>query len=483
MKITELLKRKYQNIAEKRLWASAFFGGYFFIQKIRNTECRKSYDKLASSNKKQLGAKGNLKELCIAAICDDMTWQNIKQECNAYSITPRNWKKIFNERCPDVFFCESAWLGIKEQGNCWHGKIYKNHRLLFENRKELLEILRFCKEEKIPTVFWNKEDPAFWGSEKYDFIATGMEFDYIFTTAIDCVEKYKKLGHTNVDVLPFGFSPYLFNPMNCYPKENTAVFAGSWYGEEKERCQNLIDIFEMVLEKRIPVVIYDRQTGTTKEGRTFPEKYQKYVKAAVSFEDLGKVLKRSRYAINVNTINDSETMFARRVLEFMAMNTVVISNDSVGMKKLFQDRVWFLKENFNIRELEKKCLKNLEYVFVNRTNQKLLTDVFEKIGVLEKQKPKKVIVLSITQEISSLPDCDYCFFWDGKSKVPDFEKILPHFCYLPTDCGIRVSQGNEFVIQEDSNNQNTLFSKEMSCLILEQPEARVPKYLLGISAK
>jgi len=284
-----------------------------------------------------------------------------------------------------------------------------------------------------------------------------------------------------VDVLPFGFSPYLFNPLNCFPKEDLVVFAGSWYEEESDRCQDLSDMFDAVIERGIPLVIYDRQTGTTKEGRKFPEKYQKYVHSAIPFEELGTVLKKSKYAINVNTIVDSETMFARRVLEFMAMNTMVISNESIGMKKLFQDTVWFAKENVYEGNTLEKCKKNLDYVFIMRTNKKLFEEAFHKVGVLEKQKPKKVAILSEGQKITS--EYDYGFYWDGKSKIPDFEKLLPHFCYLPQNCGIKESAGNEFVIRKNADNKNTLFPKEMCRLLFEQPDVCTEKYYLGVSTK
>lgn len=482
MKLSELLKREYRKAADSRVTASCFFFGYFLVQKIRNRECRKSYKKQIFE-KRAIKVKESLDKLCVAAICDDMTWQNLKQECQAYSLTPHNWKSVFKDKQPDVFFCESAWVGIKEQGNCWHGKVYKNNRLLFENRKDLLEILQFCRQNKIPTVFWNKEDPAFFNSEKYDFKDTALQFDYIFTTAKECVEGYQAQGHAHVDVMPFGFSPYLFNPLNSFPKEEQAVFAGSWFGEEKERCKDLKAIFDEMIAKDITLVIYDRQTGNTKEGRSFPEQYQKYVHPAVPFEKLGQILKKSKYAINVNTIVTSETMFARRVLEFMAMNTVVISNHSLGMKQLFQDRVWFAGEAFSEESIEEKCLKNLEYVFTERTNRRLLTEAFEKVGVLKKSSPKRVAIFAKGIEQSNTEEYEYGFFWDGESSMPDFETLLPHFCYLPSGCGIKVSAGREFAIQENKDNTNVLFPKEVCCQLFAQPELSTQKYYLGVSTK
>lgn len=502
------LKKIYQKVLNYPMITSILFGSYFVVQKVKNKECRSGMKKISSFQKQDNTQRKTLKAVKVAAVCDDMTWENLKQECEVYSLTPRNWKQTFIEQCPDVFFCESAWLGIKQQGECWHGRIYRNHKLLFENRKTLFEILEFCKVYQIPTVFWNKEDPAFFENEKYDFKDTALKFDYIVTTAKECVEKYKAFGHSNVRVMPFGFSPYLFHPLNCYPKEEKAVFAGSWYAEEKERCQALEQIFDMVLEKGIPLIIYDRQTGTTKEGRQYPEKYQKYVHPAIPFEKLGVELKKAKYAINVNTVVDSETMFARRVLEFMAMNTIVISNESIGMRKKFLHRVWFVGEKFSEENVQRDCLNNMEYVFEYRSNEKLLTELMQWIGVLketklpliavvvpeekkekflylEAQKKQENVQIKVVtiKEVITEKKAIYsygCLLGEGMD-CPNFKRLLLHSCYLPIDCGIKETKCMNFTIQEDIDNENVLFRWETFCSVLEQPSRKRKKYLLGTS--
>ena len=46
-------------------------------------------------------------------------------------------------------------------------------------------------------------------------------------------------------------------------------------------------------------------------------------------------------------------MFARRVFEGMASGRMILSNDSVGMRRLFPHTVWYLGEDFDTsREAE-----------------------------------------------------------------------------------------------------------------------------------
>ncbi len=499
------MKKLYHLVEENRFFASLCFRGYQFYKKLRYKECRTNWKKRTPYWKKEaLPPKSKLKEIIVAAICDEMTWKNLQKECKVISLTPANWKEVFWKERPDVFFCESAWTGLLEQKECWHGQIYRNHNLLFENRKTLFSILKFCNRYQIPTVFWNKEDPTFFSHRRYDFKDTALRFDWIFTTAKECVEKYKALGHKQVEVMMFGFSPYLFHPLGCLPKERKAIFAGSWYAEEKERCEALTQIFDMVLEQDIPLTIYDRQSGTIKEGRTYPEKYRPYVRKALPFEALGNEFKHVRYAININTVTESETMFARRVLECMAMNTILISNESVGMRKLFPKGIWFLGEEMSEEGIEKICDENREQIFCSHTNEKRLTELFEKIGILQKREKVRILVWKKTEKNRSkvqmnqlegerfVADCvtakeflydikqsyQYGFWIDNKNKMPDFDMVLSHVCYLPKGCGIRVSKKADFTIIEDAEHENVLYPWEIFKKIVSEKQGKTKKYLL-----
>lgn len=504
------MKKLYHLVEENRFFASLFFGGYQFYKKVRFRECRRSIQKGKPCWKKdELLSKSKLKEITVAAICDEMTWKNLQKECKVISLTPANWKEVFWKERPDVFFCESAWTGLQEQKECWHGRIYRNHKLLFENRKELFSILKFCNTYQIPTVFWNKEDPTFFHHHRYDFKDTALRFDWIFTTAKECVEKYKALGHRQADVMMFGFSPYLFHPLGCLAKEKKAVFAGSWYEEEKERCEALEQIFDMVLEQDILLEIYDRQSGTIKEGRTYPEKYRSYVRPAISLEELGRKLKHARYAININTVTESETMFARRVLECMAMNTILISNESVGMRKLFPKGIWFLGGKMPEEGIEKICDENREQIFRYHTNEKRFTEMFQKIGILQEREKVRILVWEKTEKCKStvqikqlegerfIADCVTAkdFLYDEKqnyqygiwikkeNNMPDLDMVIEHFCYLPEGCGICVSRKGDFTIVEDAEHENVLYPWEMfeKVFLEKQEQENTRKYLLRIT--
>lgn len=335
---------------------------------------------------KEVPVKKQLKDLKVAIICDDMTYQNLKEICNVYFLTPDNWIEVIQKEQPDLFFCEAAWSGIKEYKDAWRGKIYKNQRLLFENRTVLLNILDYCKRKGIKTVFWNKEDPLFFDDMCHNFSDTALKFDYIFTTAQECVGWYQKMGHDNVYVMGFGFSSELFDCPENMEKENKAVFAGSWYADIPERCEDMEKIFDMLIGKKIPFEIYDRYWGSDNPVHRFPEKYRPYIHKPLPYEALGQLYNTARFAVNINTEKNSDTMYARRVHELMACRCIVISNESKGMKRVFGEKVWFIGEAFDFNREKEICDENYEYVLNNCTNYAKFLQMFDKVGIVTSYK-------------------------------------------------------------------------------------------------
>jgi len=317
----------------------------------------------------------NNEQLLIATICDPMTWQNLCIEHATVSLTPNNWKDILQTKSNKeirFFFCEATWTGAT--ANCWRGQIYKDGRVLYNNRRELMEILKLCNSKKIPTVFWAKEDPLYFQDEVYNFTDTAIHFDYILTTASECIAKYNDLGHNNVHLWSFGFSPQIYHPPLPselpHKRKNVAVFAGGWYADYTHRCNDLIQIFETVLEANIPLQIYDRYRISGHSSKPFPKRYQAYVNDSISYEALGEIYRSVEYAINVNTISNSGTMFSRRVYEAMACGCIIITNESIGLRQQFGNNLWYIGEQFDLNNqngIENIRKQNIEIVFSSHT--------------------------------------------------------------------------------------------------------------------
>lgn len=385
LNLKHFIYKAYRSLNHSSFICNSTFLLYNLGQAILNPYCHPSFFYTKKQYSKLNIHISNKSSIKVAFICDEMTYKTFCEECHSVFLTPNNWKKVLKEWKPDFLFCESAWLGIQECKGCWRGKIYKNQTLKFDNRKTLLQILKFCQKNQIKTVFWNKEDPTYFGNQQYDFVSTALLFDYIFTTCQECISEYKRLGHPKVFLLQFAANPLIYNPIHSTKKRNQAVFAGSWYGENKERCKEMRRIFDMVLHLGIELVIFDRNYGTTSFQKQFPEKYQPYVRPAVPFEQLGDIIKQSQYAININTVTESSTMFARRVFELILCNTVIISNPSAGMAAEFPNGIVFTDHSISISELEeaqKWKEKNICLVLKKHLNHNRFYQLCKETGFL-----------------------------------------------------------------------------------------------------
>ena len=237
-------------------------------------------------------------------------------------------------------------------------------------------------------MFWNKEDPTHYPDRVHDFVKTAQLFDFVFTTAEECVEQYKKdYNLENVYALPFATNPIVFNPIEEYNsnRTNDIIFAGSWYANHIERSQSMCTLFDNLLNSGYNLKFFNRYYGDTDPNHIIPDKYKKYEKPSIPNKDIGKAYKSSIFGLNFNTVVDSETMFARRVFELMSSNTLVFSNYSKGMDKMFGNNVLFLDQSPDIlkqltdQDIDKIRENNLKDVLSNHTYKKRFETILEKI--------------------------------------------------------------------------------------------------------
>ncbi len=457
----------------------------------------------------------NLKEINVALIMDEFSYNSFKYEFNALVLEPDNWREIFQTEKPDLFLCESAWHGINPETKPWARKISTNINSQKENRTELLEILEYCQKHNIPTIFWNKEDPTHYHNQISSFADTASKFDHIFTSAEECIKDYQiDYGHESVHSLMFAAQPRLFNPIEENERTDDVIFAGSWYAHHPRRCVEMRNIFNKVLDNGYKLKIYDRTYySRLDDSYNFPSEYQEFVNPAVSHDQMANVYKESKYAININTVTDSDTMFARRAFELILCNTLVLSNHSKGLEKLFNDNIIFIGKNkINLEHNQEKRIKNLynvlkNHTYTNRFKQILDTidypylepektvtiyyqtetpeeteNAVEHFQTIDYQYKKAKILEKInhkTKSVPSLPkklgisiiqvnnfeelegitnNSDYSILADTSLKSDFIGKALLHYSYIKTNYGIIV--GDNFRFKKTSKIMNTLFNSQ-----------------------
>ncbi|WP_167880566.1 FkbM family methyltransferase [Nocardioides guangzhouensis] len=261
----------------------------------------------------------------IAAITDDFTRHGLSHECEWLDLLPHSWEEAIVEFEPDILFVESAWRGMT---GAWHNTVP-------HLPQELRDILAYCERKGIPRLFWNKEDPPHFET----FVRTAAEFDHVYTTDIDCVPRYRAvLGHDRVHFMPFACQPRVHNPRESRRRRPGLAFAGGYYTRYRARMRDLEQLLEGASDV-MPVDIYDRMLGTTHDEYRFPEQYEHLIVGTLAPDDLDVAYKGYRFAMNLNSIKGSQSMFARRAYELLASGTVTVSNYAHGLRVMLGDLI------------------------------------------------------------------------------------------------------------------------------------------------
>lgn len=328
-----------------------------------------------------------MKILCnvkLAVIVDSFTLECFQSESELLVLTVRNFKKELKRFQPDFLFVESCWFGNNNQ---WGSLMYGNSYNAPNQMHELAKVVEYCKKEGIPTVFWSKEDPV-----HYDkFAPTAKLFDYVFTTDVNMVENYQKDYGIDAEPLCFFCQPAVHNPLEVIPRKNKAAFAGSYYSTKKERCADFDVLINALKKANVDYDIFDRCLHRKESNLKFPERYKQNVVGYLEPSEMWKAYKGYKYTININSVKQSPTMFARRVYESLASGTPIVSNYSKGVVEQFGDIVCasdapdeivsFLEKMQDESEYRKVVEKGVREVLSKHTVADRLKQICNRIGI------------------------------------------------------------------------------------------------------
>ncbi|MDO5294687.1 MAG: glycosyltransferase [bacterium] len=326
--------------------------------------------------------------IVLAGILDELSEVSFSNACTFINLHAMYWREQLETVSPLFLFVESAWRGRE---NSWYQKISPV-------QKELRELVSWCRKRKIPTVFWNKEDPV----QFFHFFSAAALFDWVFTTELDCVPLYRELlGHCQIGYLPFAADVSQYNPIVSGKRKQAVCFAGAYYVRQKERCRDFQQMYE-ACTAYLPFDIYARITNRGNPDYTYPIQYKENIKGTIPVNKMSKVYKSYQYAATLNTVKKSRTMFARRAVEIGASNTLLLSNYCKGLVTLFGDLVIYYKEEEEFSKLL-SALRNKEHYY-----RKVRLAFYRKI-MLEHTYKQRIIYLcrrvlgkEIRQQVSSV---------------------------------------------------------------------------------
>ncbi len=272
-------------------------------------------------------------DLTVAVILDDFSARAFQYEWNQIALSRDGWKSELAAQPVDLLFVESAWHG---NGDDWQYQLTGTSGV----KESIKELVAYCREQGIPTVFWNKEDPPHYD----DFLECASLFDHVFTTDVNMIPDYHRdLGHDRVSVLPFAAQPAVHNPAR--PRngfhERDVAFGGMYFAhkfpERREQMDLLLGGADDVSPKlHTGLEIFSRYLGED-ERYQFPEPLDQRVVGSLTYDQMLTAYKAYRVFLNVNSVVDSPSMCARRIFEITASGTPVVSTPSRAIREYFTE--------------------------------------------------------------------------------------------------------------------------------------------------
>lgn len=270
-------------------------------------------------------------DLRVATILDDFSQTAWGHEFTTVSVTPQGWREQLAEAPVDLLLVESAWAG---NGRAWQYQLTGSKA----PSGPLRELVTHCREQGIPTVFWNKEDPP----HVEDFLETARLFDVVFTSDSRLIPRYREeLGHHRVASLAFAAQPALHHPIRPQRgyHERDMAFAGMYFAhkfpERRDQMQMLLSAAETASATMARgLEIFSRFLGDD-ERYQFPQPFAQRVVGGLDYQRMLTAYRAYKVFLNVNSVADSPSMCARRVFEITASGTPVVSTRSEAIPRFF----------------------------------------------------------------------------------------------------------------------------------------------------
>ncbi|KJE89464.1 hypothetical protein CAOG_000928 [Capsaspora owczarzaki ATCC 30864] len=345
----------------------------------------------------------------VAAWMDPFTHACFDPEAHLYLINVTTWKEEMEAIQPDVLIIESVWNAA------WNGFL----RSKTPDNNVLVDVLNYANELQIPSVFWNKEDPP--NFNKFINSTFIRHVSALFTTEARAVPMYMQvLGHDHVFVSSFAAQPVIHSPVRSHrPRTPGYAFAGTYaYTTRYLHRGPDLDMMLAPAFKR-GLAIFDRNLAINPYPvflHPFPPQYNSSLRGALDYSSVVNAYKMFDSYLNVNSVNDSSTMFSRRALEISMSGTPVITNVSPAIRRMLssegvrvvrstEDAERYMTEFENPLVRERVALTAQRRILAAETYELRLRAIIMAVGLNDKfpPQPHGVTVVATLQYAQPAP--------------------------------------------------------------------------------
>lgn len=346
----------------------------------------------------------NRRQVRIGIIADSFLYESIEPAAVFIPLTPSNYDEEL-ERI-DLLLVVSTWRGLDGE---WHGAAMKSSpkRKLIESK-----LIPLARDKGIPVAFYSKEDPP-----NYDrFISLAKKADVVFTSAIEKIDDYRDDLDRDIPVYPlrFGVNYEKHNPLGCMRHQGRElIFAGSWMGHKyEERTKAALDIFQGVNDSESSLTIVDRNLNldpkkfSDPDRYLYPENFLPNLHGPLEHDEVLSLQKLLPLALNLNSVIGSQTMFANRVVELLAMGTLVLSNYSVGVNSLYPYVTQLHSSDDTTRFIDMLTPEYIRYcqvegirgVFTKDTAFDRVDEILAAVGLTSERATHRILVVADSEE-------------------------------------------------------------------------------------
>lgn len=270
----------------------------------------------------------------ILLVSDSLTESSLhnSEMLRVCKIAPAMLSQWFMARS-DLLLVESAWQGHK---NSWKYKIASYPDVPKRNNHALRRLVERAKDKGIPTVFWNKED----GVHFDRFIDSAKLFDHVFTVDETCIPRYKAVmgEDASVHTMMFAVQPKFHHFSGFNFKHNRANFVGSYSQHVHEQRRLWQDaLFQSAADSGLGLTVFDRNSDRKSANYRYPDFGDTRILPAVDYPDTAQIYKDYLVSLNVNTVDQSPTMFSRRLVEILACGGIAVTTPALSVDRYFAD--------------------------------------------------------------------------------------------------------------------------------------------------
>lgn len=198
------------------------------------------------------------------------------------------------------------------------------------------------KKFKIPHIYWAAEDPIFFDEVSMAF---APHCDYIFTTSMECKNKYKKLGK-DTSTLLFGCNPKIFRKTESKPEyQHDIVLVANnydWFSKDKNfRREAIHNIVEPLVSIGYDIKIFgsagwiDASDGFVIDS--------KYYGGYSNYYDTPYIYSSAKIVLGIQSVNTSPTQTSVRTYEILGSGAFHLTCYTPSHERIFNNHehlVW-----------------------------------------------------------------------------------------------------------------------------------------------